>query len=341
MKPVFALIVFYFTILTIARCQKTDSIFLYNGQVLVGTIKYAQLGVLTIDDIDLKLVSVKMYKIKKVNAAKTIFKIETSSKKIIYSSLTSSEKNGYIHIDNTIDSNEIKLTDITYLLKLEKGFFKALTGKVGAGFSFSKSSSLGQLTLNSTINYAQKRFEHQLTASELASIDSSTFSRDNESIQLFSNYNLDEVWFLSGLLNYQRNLELSLSRRFQEMLGGGGKLIVRNDLQLLLVSGITMNQEKSTEGVESGILFEIPLMLRFNFYRFHHPDIQISSIQTAYYGLTEKGRVRYDSNTSFSLTIIRDLAVSLSFYTNYDNKPSSSSNSNFDFGSSFTFSYKF
>ena len=341
MKSVFVLITLYFTILTAAFCQKTDSIFLYNGQVLVGTIKYAQLGVLTIDDIDLKMVSVKMYKIKRVNAEKTIFKIETSDKKIIFSSLNSSEKNGFIRLDNVNDTNEIKLTDVTFLLKLEKGFLKGLTGKVGAGFSFSKSSSLGQLSINSTVNYVQKRFEHQLIASELASIDSSKFSRDNENIQLFSNYNLDEVWFLSGLLNYQRNLELSLSRRYQEMLGGGGKLIVRNDLQLLLVSGITMNQEKSTEGVESGLLFEIPLMLRFNYYRFHHPDLQISSIQTAYYGLTEKGRVRFDSNTSFSLTIIRDLAVSLSFYTNYDNKPSSSSNSNFDYGSSFTFSYKF
>jgi len=341
MKSGFILIVAFFTINKVAFCQKSDSIFLYNGQVLVGTIKYAQLGVLTIDDIDLKMVSVKMYKIKRVNAEKTIFKIETSNKKIIYSSLYSSEKNGFIRLDTANDSHEINLTDITYLLKLEKGFFKGLTGKVGAGFSFSKSSSLGQLTINSTVNYVQKRFEHQLTASELASIDSSKFSRDNENIQLFSNYNLNEVWFLSGLLNYQRNLELSLSRRFQEMIGGGGKLIVRNDLQLLLVSGITMNQEKSTEGIESGLLFEIPLMLRFNFYRFHHPDIQISSIQTAYYGLTEKGRVRFDSNTSFSLTIVRDLAVSLSFYTSYDNKPSSSSNSNFDYGSSFTFSYKF
>jgi len=341
MKSVFVLVACYFSLLTVGYSQKTDSIFLYNGQVLIGTIKYAQLGVITIDDIDLKLVSVKMYKIKRVNAQGTIFKIETSNKKIIYSSLNSSVKNGYIHLNNVNDSTEIKLTDITYLLKMEKGFFKSLSGKVGAGFSFSKSSSLGQLTLNSTVNYAQKRFEYQLTASELASIDSSEFSRDNENIQLFSNYSLGEVWFLSGLLNYQRNLELSLSRRFQEMLGGGGKLIVRNDMQLLLVSGITMNQERSTEGLERGLLFEIPLMLRFNFYRFHHPDIQISSIQTAYYGLTEKGRVRFDSNTSFSLTIIRDLSVGLSFYTNYDNKPSSSSNSNFDFGSSFTFSYKF
>jgi hypothetical protein len=45
-------------------CQQKDSVFLFNGQILIGDIKRVELGILTIDDIDLKLQSIKLYKIK-------------------------------------------------------------------------------------------------------------------------------------------------------------------------------------------------------------------------------------------------------------------------------------
>jgi hypothetical protein len=143
------------------------------------------------------------------------------------------------------------------------------------------------------------------------------------------------------LFNYQRNLELSLSRRFSEMLGAGRKVLVKNDLQLLLISGITLNQERTTSGENSGILYEIPIMMRFNYFRFRHPDLQISSIQTVYFGITEKVRVRYDSNNNFALTIIHNFSANLNIYTSYDSRPSAGSNSNFDYGTSFSLSYRF
>jgi Protein of unknown function, DUF481 len=341
MKTLFFLLILQLGFYSFVYCQYKDTVYLYNGQVLVGEIKYAQLGFLKIDDRDLKLVSIKMYKIKKMMAMKNIFKIQTSDKTIYYGVINYSTKNGYIDVHSDSSDVTLKLTDVLYMLELHKSFFKGLTGNVAAGFSFTKSNSLGQLNVSSVVNYAQKNFEHQLSASSIASIDSSKFSRDNENVQLFSNYSLDEVWFVSGLFNYQRNLELSLSRRFSEMLGAGRKMLVKNDLQLLLISGITLNQERTTSGENSGILYEIPIMMRFNYFRFRHPDLQISSIQTVYFGITEKGRVRYDSNNNFALTIIHNFSANLNIYTNYDSRPSAGSNSNFDYGTSFSLSYRF
>lgn len=341
MKTVLFLLSFQLGLLSVVYCQQKDTVYLYNGQILIGNIKYAQLGVLTIDDTDLKLVSVKMYKIKKMMAVANLFKIQTSDKSLYYGTINYSDENGYVNVHSDSSDVRLKLTDVLLILELNNSFFKGLNGNVAAGFSFTKSSSLGQVNLSAVVNYAQRKFEHQLSANSISSIDSSKFSRDNENAQLFSNYALNEIWFISGLFNYQRNLELSLSRRFSEMLGAGGKVLVRNDLQLLLISGLTMNQEKTTSGVNSGMLYEIPLMLRFNFYRFRHPDLQISSIQTVYYGLTEKGRVRYDSNNNFSVTIVHNFSANLSIYSSYDSRPSAGSNSNFDYGTSFSLSYKF
>jgi hypothetical protein len=87
-------------------------------------------------------------------------------------------------------------------------------------------------------------------------------------------------------------------------------------------------------------LLEIPVMLRYNFFQFHHPNIQISSQQSLYFGLTQKGRIRFEGNTTFSWQLIRYFYLNINPYSNYDNQPPSG-NSNYDYGVVVSISYKF
>jgi hypothetical protein len=160
-------------------------------------------------------------------------------------------------------------------------------------------------------------------------------------VELFTNYDLGSSWFAAGLLGYQRNLELSIARRFQEMLGAGNKLFVRETWQLRLLSGLAFNQEKSTAGVSSGTLLEIPVMLRFDFFKYTHPNIQITTSHAGFFSITEKGRFRYGGNTTFSWEIVHDFYVTLNLYTNYDSKPPATSASNTDYGIVMGITYKF
>lgn len=320
--------------------QEKDSIFLYNGQVLIGEVQGSTLGTLTIDDIDMKMQNVKLYKIRLL---KTIhrFKIETIDKKIYYGFLKSSSKNGWIEIIELNDSIPMPITNIFLLISLEKNFFKRLEGNVSAGLSFTKSSNIGQVNLSGNAKFSTKLFNYELSMTELASIDSGKLSRDNEYIQLYAAYEVSPTWFLAAIGQYQRNLELSISRRYLEMFGIGDKIFIRSNWQLVAITGISITQEKSTEGVSRSTLFEIPFMFRFNFYQFHHPDIQISSSQTAYLSLSEPGRVRYDGATNFSWQLIRYFYLTISPYSNYDSKPPANSSSNFDYGIVVGLSYKF
>lgn len=320
--------------------QKTDSVFLYNGQVLIGEVQGVNVGILNIDDIDLKTQKIKVTKIKKLRIAHT-FKVETIYKQTYWGYVRPAARDGWVNIiryDTALLT--IPITDINLLISLQKGFLQRLNGSVASGFSYTKSNAIGQLTLSATAQYATRVLAYQLTASENASLDSGKFSRDREDLEFFTDYNLQRGWFLAGLLQYQRNLELSIARRFQQMLGAGNKVFVRDNCQILVITGLSLSQELSTQGVSSGPLWEIPLMVRFNFFQFSHPDIQISTAQTTYFGLTEGGRVRFDGNTTFSWQLVRDFYLSINPYTNYDNKPPSGS-SNFDYGITFSISYQF
>ncbi|PWT96616.1 MAG: hypothetical protein C5B52_15390 [Bacteroidetes bacterium] len=324
-----------------AICQE-DSVYLYNGQILIGEVQRVNLGELTIDDLDMKMTSVKLYKIKILKIFHS-FKIETIDRKLLYGRMQTLDKQGWVDIfpDTGRAVFSIPITNLFYMVSLEKNFFKRLTGNLSAGLSFTKSSNIGQVNLSASVMFATKSWAYQLSFSELGSIDSGRYTRDNESAQFFTSYDLSATWFLAGYLQYQRNLELSISRRYSEMFGGGNKLFIRKDWQLLGISGVSFSQEKSTEGIYSGLLVEVPFMLRFNYYHPRHPDLQISTSQTAYFSLSEAGRVRVDGSTNFSWQIIRYFYLTLTPYTNFDSKPPSLSASKFDYGIVFGITYKF
>ena len=321
--------------------QAKDTIVLVNGQTLIGEVQYADLGNITIDDMDLKMQNVKLYKIKKLVISERL-RIETVDKKIYYGSLRTAEKEGWAVIySSTLDTIPIRITDIYELISLEGGFFKRLKGSISAGFSFNKSSDIGQLNFGANVLYSAKNLDYQFMMNSIGTLDSGTFSSDNINVQFLSDYALTETWFLVAGLQYQRNLELSIARRYLGLAGVGNQLFIKKNWRLQALTGITFSQEKSIEGVSSGLLYEIPLMFQFNFYQFRHPDIQISSTQAAYFSLSQPGRVRYDGNTSFSWQIIRYFYLNLSPYTNFDSKPPAGNNSTFDYGVVFGISYKF
>jgi hypothetical protein len=321
--------------------QNKDTIVLYNGQELIGEIQDANLGAISIDDIDLKMQSIKLFKIK-ILIVHERFKIETVDKHFFYGTMSTSDKNGWVDIHISDSANiSMRITQIFQLISMEDNFFRRLNGNVSAGLSFTKSSNIGQVNFSANIQYATKLINYQLTLSTIASIDSGKLSRDNENAQLYAAYDLNTSWFLALGGQYQRNLELSISRRFLGITGVGNKLFMKKDWRLLVISGLSYSQEKSTEGVSSGLLLEIPVVFQFNFYKFRHPDIQISSNQTVYFSLTQGGRIRYDASTNFSWQLIRYFYLNLSPYTNFDNQPPAGSASTFDYGIVFGLSYKF
>src|SRR6185437_1028008 len=77
-----------------ASAQRTDTVYLYNGQVLIGEVQSGSLGTLYIDDIDMKIVKVKYYKIRRMNISET-FKITTIGKQTYYGVLMAAQKPGW------------------------------------------------------------------------------------------------------------------------------------------------------------------------------------------------------------------------------------------------------
>ncbi len=323
-----------------AYAQRLDTLFLDKGEILIGNIRGGSLGIISFDETILKQINIKLYRVIRLRTWRR-FKIQSTSGEIYYGIMKESKKDRWVTIvlDNA-DSVEMRITDVDILTTLEKNFWQQLNGNVSAGFSYAKSSGIGQLNLSSAFQYATEKVEYQVSASAIWSIDTSQLSRDREDVGTFVNWNFTPTWFTTGGFYYQRNLELSLARRYQELVGAGNKVFLRRTWQLWALSGVAFNQELSTAGTSSGLLIEIPVIAQFNFYKYHNPDIQISSTQSVFFSLSQAGRIRYDNKISFSWQLIRYFYITLNPYSSYDSQPAEG-NSNFDFGTALSLSYKF
>jgi Protein of unknown function, DUF481 len=331
-------------LMTASHCcvhaQGKDTIILRRGQIFIGEVKKAQLGEITIDDDDMKFLGVKLYKIRLLTTSRP-FRIETNDKEIFIGVIKSSTKDGWVNIIlGNGDTVACQITNLSMLIPLEKKFLTRLNGNLSAGFSYTKSSDIGQVNLGSTIQYATRLFSYHLSLSMYGSLDSNEYSRDKEDGSLLTSYSLTPAWFLYGSFAYDRNLELSIARRYQESFGGGNKLFLRRQWQLLALSGIAFNEEKSTSGKASGLLVEIPVALVFDFFKYQPHKMEISSTNYAFFSLSQKGRARIAADTRLSWELISNFYLDFSPYLNFDNQPPEGT-SNFDYGVVFSLSFKF
>jgi hypothetical protein len=317
-----------------------DTLFLKDGSIFVGKIKNIKLGIVTFDPDETIDVTVQLRKVKTVVATSAVFRIETVDEHVYFGKLNSSVENGYARLaeDSTI---VLYLENISILYRSHNAFAHRFSGNISLGYSYTKSSNFGRLNYDTKFNYRAQKEELSLSVSGLYDMTDTSFSRNREDIFLKGNYYVSPSWFLTGILGYQRNLELSLLKRYQEGLGGGNKFITSRHVYAWTRAGVVLNQETSIEEVSSGTLAEAFAQVELNFFRFYKPKINLVTTQSIYYGLSQTDRFRNDGITTISWEVVRNFYLNLTFNNNYDSKPPVEGGHNFDFSVVFGITYTF
>ncbi|MEN9684602.1 MAG: hypothetical protein RLZZ28_388, partial [Bacteroidota bacterium] len=235
----------------------------------------------------------------------------------------------------------LSLNEIIAASFYENGFWKRLSGNASLGYSYSRSSNIGRLNFDANVKFKAKNVEVNNGFSTILTSDGTNWYTERANAQTMASYLFTSRLTAFSLFNYQKNLELGIQRRFQEGLGVGYKLLVKSILQASAMTGIVVNQEKSTSGNSISGLYELPILFQFQLYKFTNPNITINLSQTGYVGITQKGRFREDGQLSVNWEIISDMNVGFTFYNNYDNQPPVQSSRKTDYSIAFTLGYKF
>src|SRR6478735_7584866 len=149
-KKIYGLIILLSISLT-GLAQKTDKVYLKNGDVLTGAIKSLKFAKLSFDMNGPGIIQIKWVFITRIESKK-IFQVTTKQGQVLVTVLDSL----------TIKLPYATLDDIVEIVQIKDKFVKRLDGDVSLGFNFAKSNSLLQLNFGAGITYRQPKMETDL-----------------------------------------------------------------------------------------------------------------------------------------------------------------------------------
>jgi hypothetical protein len=323
-----------------ANAQSKDTLFFTNKSMLIGELISIKLGRIEFDGDGVGIVKVKYDKVSTIQASKHYFRIETVQRDIIPGFIESSVNRGKIIAKTAYDSKEIAIGDIASMFKFGTKWSTRINGNVGAGYSYTKSSQIGRFNADGSIFYHNEKTEVELGGNMIFTSDSITSVVERANLNLRYNYYFSKYLFGVALVNYQRNTQLGLNRRWQQALALGYKFLLTRHSQGLVITGLAFNREQDLK-FNSTNNQEWVVQGKYNFFSFTNPNLSLATTQTCYVSLSQKSRFRYDGDITFNWELISDFSINLNFYNNYDSKSPTTGGARSDYGFVAGLSYKF
>jgi hypothetical protein len=318
------LLFFCFSIFLIqySYAQREDIVILKNGDHITGEIKRLELGILVFKTDDIETINIKWDKIKSVQT-KNIYEIELQDGRVYYGSIWPGATEDALIIKGVTAENRLFMPFIVKITRIKESFWEILDGYVKLGVSFTKANQIGQLSFGFSGNYRTKKSLTELTANSVITTTEDQPTSRKQDISLTYRRFLEKKWFWAGLIGAEENTELGIQLR--TTIGGGvGNIFVQTNLNWLYgLAALTVNREWFIDSTAAVNNIEGLLNGQYQLFIYDHPQVSLATTLSIFPSITNLGRVRSDFNVDLDWEIIIDFYWVLSFYFNYDSKPTS------------------
>jgi hypothetical protein len=341
MKKYWILLLFLVGMSQATFSQNKDTLFLNNQSPIIGELKRIKYGNILFKADELGNLDVNLKNIRTIRAYGYGYRIQTADREFLLGVFKPHQEPGKVFVYDGFENKTLLIRDLNDVQLIHQNFFRRMEGRVGAGYSYTKSSEIGRWNGDLILQYDTENLDTDLRGSIILTQEEGVLSRERESLQLISTYYFSPDWFGFAMGNYQRNLELGITRRLQQGLGLGILVLQHKRGSGNLKSGIVINQEFDTEGLRNNNLYEIPVIFDVTFFKLRSPKIIFSTNQTIFIGMTQQGRYRNDGETRINWTIVNNIDLGLNFYNNFDNQPPIFMGATSDYGLVFSIGYVF
>jgi hypothetical protein len=317
--------------------EKTDLVYLTNGDRLTGEIKQLNRGILTLSTNAISTINIEWEDVDSLNSVYH-FRVEGSHGEKHFGSIFRT-RDGAVQIVNAGRTMTLPAAGVVVIQPIEAGFWHQLDGSISLGFSYTKADELAQFTFDASVLRRTVIRQMRLDVDALVSNSSSTDQQTRYDATLSYRRYFSGIWYGTVAGEGERNDELGLDLRTSALAGMGANLIRTNRTDLVAAVGISVNREWSSTGEKTdnveGVLGAEHAIFAHDF-----PKVDYS-LQVAYYpSLSDWGRNRFEVDLNARREIISDFFVDLSFYLSYDNRPPGGGARD-DYGTVFSLGYSF
>jgi hypothetical protein len=226
----------------------------------------------------------------------------------------------------------LTMAEVTGVIPIGRSFWRQLDGSIDVGFSYTRSSGVAQLNLNSVSVYRKPAFEGRLMLSGTQTRKDDDSGRDDRaSIEASYLRYPWQRWFLLAGSRFETNESLGLELRSQVFAAAGPRVINSNRAQMVLGAGVGINNERGVD-VESTGNVEALFVFQTSFYTYDRPKTNLDVGLQYYPSLTNTGRHRLQFDAAVKRELVKDLFVSLNGFNTFDSRPPNPSSARNDVG---------
>ena len=295
-----------------------DSLWMSNGDLIVGELKSLSRGVVTIEtdytDSDMKL------------DWEAVREVRTTSQYLV-SFVRKDNLTGRLYSVDTAtvmvlaggDTLRVTPADIVYLKSVKNDFWSRASLGFDLGYNYTKASNLQQFSLRSFLGYDTDRWNTSAVFDGVRSTQDNAVDIQRTNITAAIRRVLPRNWFAGVSASFLTSTEQKLDLRSSIQPGVGKYLARTNSLYLFVTLGSAFTNERYTTDDPDRQSVEGLMAVEFNM--FDAGDLSLSLNSRAYPSFTEEGRWRMDHSFDAKYDLPYDIYIRGGITLNYDNRP--------------------
>jgi putative salt-induced outer membrane protein YdiY len=307
-----------------AQAKRNDLVIMKNGDRLTGEVKKLEHGILYVD---LQYVSgsigldwLQVAKVQSTGGFQVILKdgerVAGTIEKV--AAAEAPGKDFAIHAAQ----GEVRAAapDVVTVESQKQNFWRQLTGSIDLGTNFTSGNNQTSLSADASASYLSTKWLAGASISSSFSGQSGGSKSNLLEVQTLDGRFLNRNSFLMGIGDFLHSSQQDLSLR--TTLGGGyGRYLIRtNHNTLAWLGGIVYTHENFASSDQPADQ-NVEALLGFQYEMFHFDRYNLQSQVLVYPGLSDAGRVRATTKTTFSMKLVNKFHIDFSILDNFDSSP--------------------
>jgi len=321
--------------------QKTDTIYHVNGNILTGDLKKLAYGVATWKMTGMGTISLEEVQINTIRSRK-LFEVKLKDGMIYFGSLDTSSIPRTVYLVTDTLNKLVTIDEIVEIYPIRRNFWMRTSGNFSLGLNFSKGSDVTTFAFSGNLDYRKRKSNFSLNWDDNNTFQADTLSSSKTDVSLSMQRLLRKGWSTQILVGVSQNTELGTKLRWNLNLIGIKDITYNRWNRLYAGAGLSAMRETPYDdsGKQDDLSGLVELVWRV--FKYTLPKVWVNANISYFPYLTDWGRQRLIVNLNPQVSILNDdLKLGLSVYYNYDNKPSESASSTYDYGLNLEITFSF
>jgi putative salt-induced outer membrane protein YdiY len=322
----------------VAQRVRDEVVELSSGDRVTGEIKGLDRSQLTVRTIDLGTVQIRWQRVVRLNSNRTL-EVELADGRRLQGSVVSATP-GTLDVSGTAGTVNVNLASIVVIRPVARSWIGDLTGRIDAGFSYTRGSGVAQTSASAEVTTRRPAFQSTFTFNAvLTKVEDQSESSRYLLGYRYYRFRTGRV-FVGGLADAQRNRDLGISFRASVGAGPGYRMLKSQRQELTVLGGPVVVREVPFQDPGSTDVLALATT-NYSLFLNEYPKTNLDIANQLRFGLSEPGRFLLDLNASVRRELWRDFYIAATLYNSYDNRPPASSTIRNDVGVTVTLGWTF